>query len=323
VHPSHRLTQIERRKWVQRSTLTRSAVETGRFKRLQQLANLYDSFSALHGPERERVTILLRAMIWESLTGEMAISGTDQSCVGGAIEWGPSDQVGPDLLWPPLVPKQACKELFSVDRHALAQILPTDIPVPRQGHSTPATACASEPPPEYGNFPASAEAISTAIASLYFSYRRSCSLLTVPPPVDENDVDIDHPIESVFTKAQHQLTLVEGHLWSTLFQTLSSSSRTTRHTTSAALAALAGKSRLMSDSYQRRATPPTAQTYAECKEILRAMGVPCVQPAGPYEAEALAAALVIRGLADYVASEDTVRPSFRLSLGKTRNPTLT
>ena len=36
------------------------------------------------------------------------------------------------------------------------------------------------------------------------------------------------------------------------------------------------------------------------------MGVPCVEADGPFEAEALAASLVLRGQADYVASEDTV-----------------
>jgi len=46
-------------------------------------------------------------------------------------------------------------------------------------------------------------------------------------------------------------------------------------------------------------------TYEESKDILRAMGVPCVESTGPYEAEALASSLVLNGCADYVASEDT------------------
>jgi flap endonuclease-1 len=79
----------------------------------------------------------------------------------------------------------------------------------------------------------------------------------------------------------------------------------------ATLISLAEKSNLISESYERRNNPPTAQTYEESKEIIRALGVPCLDSDGPYEAEALAASLVLNGHADYVASEDTVcRSSF-------------
>jgi hypothetical protein len=77
-------------------------------------------------------------------------------------------------------------------------------------------------------------------------------------------------------------------------------------TPQAIIKSLAEKSSLISESYQRRNDVPTAQTFEESKEIIRAMGVPCLDSAGAYEAEALAASLVINGHADYVASEDTV-----------------
>jgi len=73
-----------------------------------------------------------------------------------------------------------------------------------------------------------------------------------------------------------------------------------------ALLSLAQKSSLMSESYKRSAHPPTTQTYDECKELLSAMGVPCIEATGAYEAEAVASSLVLNGHADYVASEDTV-----------------
>ncbi|KAF5371722.1 hypothetical protein D9758_003405 [Tetrapyrgos nigripes] len=71
------------------------------------------------------------------------------------------------------------------------------------------------------------------------------------------------------------------------------------------LISLTEKSSLMSESYKRSAQTPTTRTYNECKEILAAMGVPCVEATGAYEAEAVASSLVLNGYADYVASEDT------------------
>ena len=50
----------------------------------------------------------------------------------------------------------------------------------------------------------------------------------------------------------------------------------------------------------------SVEVGGKCKEIIRAMGVPCVETDGPFEAEALAASIVIHGQADFVASEDTV-----------------
>jgi flap endonuclease-1 len=45
---------------------------------------------------------------------------------------------------------------------------------------------------------------------------------------------------------------------------------------------------------------------------MRALGVPGLDSAGAYEAEALATSLVINGHADYVASEDMVRLTYLL-----------
>lgn len=83
---------------------------------------------------------------------------------------------------------------------------------------------------------------------------------------------------------------------------------------SGTLVTLTEKSSLISESYKRRAHPATSETYAESKELLQAMGVPCVDVDGAFEAEALASALVLNGVADYVASEDTVSTQSRVHL---------
>jgi flap endonuclease-1 len=70
---------------------------------------------------------------------------------------------------------------------------------------------------------------------------------------------------------------------------------------------LVDKSFVMSTSFLRRTDVPTDQTYQESKEILKAMGIPCLDATDATEAEALASAIVHEGLADFVATEDTVR----------------
>jgi len=72
-----------------------------------------------------------------------------------------------------------------------------------------------------------------------------------------------------------------------------------------ALEKLSRTSDIMTASFERRMNPPTRQTFRECKEILRAMGIPYMESSGAHEAEALASSMVLQGLADYVASEDT------------------
>ena len=76
------------------------------------------------------------------------------------------------------------------------------------------------------------------------------------------------------------------------------------------LDALRIKSKVVTESYQRRMDPPTKNTYMESRKILEAMGVLCYEVEGAYEGEALASSLVLQGLADYVVSEDSVRSVF-------------
>ena len=107
------------------------------------------------------------------------------------------------------------------------------------------------------------------------------------------------------SKTQHQLTVEEGKLW----EKLTDPEEPLEHDespTETILASLREKSCFMAQSLLRRSSPPTEITYEESKTILDAMGVPCIEATGPYEAEALASSLVLNGCADYVASEDTV-----------------
>ncbi|KAF8438072.1 PIN domain-like protein [Boletus edulis BED1] len=166
--------------------------------------------------------------------------------------------------------------------------------------------------------PDSIESFQSELSTLYSEYNQCINQLTSMPssfegpeipqcehgdvtPGDNPDT-LDARVEYAMSKQQLQMTLDEGHIWNLLSGL---SYDTPPSETESALLTLAERSTVISRSYQRRINSPTSQTYEECKELLRAMGVPCLESSGPFEAEALACALVTHGHADYVVSEDT------------------
>ncbi|KAG1753635.1 PIN domain-like protein [Suillus paluster] len=151
---------------------------------------------------------------------------------------------------------------------------------------TLATIVGSVPPAEY---------VLSALSSLYQEYRDCVAQITsLPSTVEVPESPDETRVEYIMSRSQLQMTIEEGQIWNTLADAPET-----------ALAMLAEKSGVMSESYARRSNAPTTRTYEESKEMLRAMGVPCIESEGPFEAEALASSLVIHGVADYVASEDT------------------
>ena len=151
--------------------------------------------------------------------------------------------------------------------------------------------------------------IPKAIASLYVDYYNGASQLSLLAPAKtpslltpQITVDPDAQAEALMSKAQYQLTLEEGQLWSEILAPQEQSESTVDMTVSN----LIQRSGVMSASYLRRMASPTAKTYDESVEILQAMAIPCIESTGAFETEALASAIVRGGWADYVASEDTV-----------------
>ncbi|KAG6860296.1 hypothetical protein C0995_013032 [Termitomyces sp. Mi166 len=160
-----------------------------------------------------------------------------------------------------------------------------------------------EPPSSQNDLPPTIPSdIPTQLSHLYLSYRHSVSCLaslSSPTPALPRAGDPDTQAEIVMTKAQYQLTLEEGRFW----DAFAAEPRAPKLPDT--LQRLSETSEYMSASFERRMNQPTAKTYSESKEILSAMGVPCVETTGAYEAEALASSIVLNGLADYVVSEDT------------------
>ena len=150
------------------------------------------------------------------------------------------------------------------------------------------------------------DVLASTLDSLYLDYRQSIPNLQAMLPsqsmVDSVATDDAAVVreEYAMSKTQQQLIEEEGKFWQEFTE------HGGQETSGVAINALAEKSSIISESYERRTNPPSVETYEESKMILHAMGVPCIETSGPYEAEALASSLVIHGHADYVASEDTV-----------------
>jgi len=143
--------------------------------------------------------------------------------------------------------------------------------------------------------------ISSALATLYLDYRASIPQFTILPP-SPRDTEEDSSTVYAMSKLQLQLVAEEGQVWEHINELIKSDSSQDEVKS---VQFLEQKSAYMSQSYERRNNPPTAETYAESKSILLAMGVPCIQSTGPYEAEAVASSIVMNGYGDYVVSEDT------------------
>lgn len=184
--------------------------------------------------------------------------------------------------------------------------------------------------------------IKAGLLSSYRDFRSSISkvaslpLLEVSPKVSSSDLDstVEEgatavPEDLVLSKTQCELMLEEGKVWDelTLATTPAAAAATATPTVTIPplpqkaefaidtfvlgaaedrLDALALKSEVVANSYQRRMCVPTKSTYQESREILEAMGVLCYEIEGEAEAEALASSMVLNGLADYVVSEDSV-----------------
>lgn len=163
------------------------------------------------------------------------------------------------------------------------------------------------PPVQQPSF--SVGSIKSVLTNLYTAFKDSLGKLasisrsdSLPTPISDDEAEDGQAFYTI-SKAQQELTDAEGTFWQHLCEVDSVAPDAIE---SAALSLLE-KSSILVESYERRTQAPTTATYEQSKEILRAMGIPCIETDGPYEAEAVAAAMVLQGKADYVASEDTVR----------------
>ncbi|KAI0044958.1 PIN domain-like protein [Auriscalpium vulgare] len=334
--------EVERRRHVRRVDAFRGTIESERLDRLSSLTNL---LKTLDPQERHTATVTLKDILSESpepspatssplyVAGELDDVGTTLPVDTGRPRTSISAIPYDDVLGDGDFDDSDIREVL-MNSHGdvnfaqkIARTSPTqsvdDIPIdqlsldsyniiqPVATEDEQNAAEASPCPPVRLD-----EEFPSSMAALYLNYRHSVlkldnlplsGLLSLSSP-DKNasstlEEAFDVRTEAVISKTQYQLTLAEGKLWERLAASDGIEEDST--TTELALLDLAEKSSLISQSYTRRNNPPTEETYAESRALLQAMGVPCLETTGPYEAEALASSLVVNGLADYVASEDT------------------
>jgi len=155
--------------------------------------------------------------------------------------------------------------------------------------------------------PDTKDTFTSTLMAQYIQYQHSIPRLEALPVLSVPTVRVEEEtetrVEYVMSKNQQQLTVDEGQFWEGLSRC--STPEEAQSVMHSVVMSLAHKSHIISQSYERRTNPPTIDTYEESKEILRAMGVPCIETSGPFEAEALASSLVLHGYADYVVSEDS------------------
>lgn len=150
--------------------------------------------------------------------------------------------------------------------------------------------------------------VSSMLAALYSGFLASVRQMEVllsprtvlPRPGEQDD---ETKITQELSQAQRQLVTEEESIWKQLSEV--TSKEEIEGYISFLARELEDKSARVLTSYERRNNPPTGEVYSQCKDILRAMGVPWVDTEGGVEGEALAAAIVRHRLADCVASEDT------------------
>jgi flap endonuclease-1 len=152
----------------------------------------------------------------------------------------------------------------------------------------------------------------SAFSQLFVQFQRSVPQVEASKQEASTALNSEAPVEDVvavrnkytISKYQEALTIAEGKVWKELAR--ADNEDTAYGDLLTQVTSLLDQSLAMTESYDRRANPPTFKTYEESREILDALGVQCITTAGAYEAEALASSLVVNGYADYVVSEDTV-----------------
>lgn len=165
------------------------------------------------------------------------------------------------------------------------------------------------------------ERLSTELSTLYHEFQtKSAALAALPEPSGtptKPEKAPRRPPAISETKRQSQLTAQEGEVWIDLVD--SPAKEDTVSGNAVKVTSMAESSFSMNESFEVRNNPVTTKIFNECKLMLKALGVPILTPNGPFEGEALAASLVKHGLADYVASEDTVRNSCHLQTDNSRS----
>lgn len=288
--------QTERRRYVRRQVVSRSAIELERLQRLRKLSRLLQAYKSLPANEQSQKGALLKEQMGHIQM--QTIHPASETIVDVAESWLPSadwELEGVPVSGHLLPSRTGDYSLWSVYHDDDLSYIPEGDNEELGPHAL------------YGQ--PSVQTIVSDLADLYREYHLSSLGIASQQspksiPLTYSDEITPSSQQELISESKFQalLTQEEGLLWSSIV----SEPAEKEALPSTTISDLANRSQFLSESYERRSKAPSAETYEESKGILRAMGVPYIECDGPYEAEALASSLVIRGHAHYVASEDTV-----------------
>ena len=157
--------------------------------------------------------------------------------------------------------------------------------------------------------PHSTEDLAEHLDTLYCCYVDEVDFLATEEPMVTGNTDIDSDVENAeitvsLTRSQREVGEGERQIWIAL------SEGTELPELASEISDLADRSETICHSYRRTAELPGEDTFSESRMMIEAMGVPWIESGAEFEAEAFASSIVLHGLADYVASEDTVRDAY-------------
>ncbi|RPD61239.1 PIN domain-like protein [Lentinus tigrinus ALCF2SS1-6] len=304
--------EIERRRKDRKLTMARGEFEAERLDRLQRLTSLLRTWDSVETDEGKKEFATLKQSVenWKLPSGLTSGLATAKDVVAA----GASAVVGVPVTLACMAVRGAGKPLEPSSPPS--QTITYDSAGELEAVSSLEDITNNTPSPTVVDSEHTEDRVAS-VTQLYDGYRRSIpqlesislassadtSLPVVPASAVAEDELEAAKADYALSKSQHGLLREEATLWTELAESVRAD-KVPESVTHLAQA-LETKSSVLSESYMRRTHPPTTETYEESKAILKAMGIPCVQPSGPYEAEALAASLVLHGHADYVASEDT------------------
>lgn len=293
---------------MRRVDAARGSIETDRLRRLRKLANLLVLCKSLPLPDQERAAKAFQDLVTHSKTPlpnpSVTFKEPDYVTVKpvthmvGDESWGDlhEDDIAEALSLtsdanslPPLFAELTIEDGFVQSADFDPEIR---LPADEETNTDPTVPQSMDP-----------DELPSALATLYHDYQNSIPQLATLPELASAEPE-DTPVLYAMSKLQHELAIDEGQVWVGIHGMIATDAEDDKYTS--VLQALEERSAYMSQSYERRNNPPTAETYAECRLILEAMGVPCIEATGPYEAEAVASSIVVNGYGDYVVSEDSV-----------------
>ena len=295
-----------------------------RLSRLTQLTPLVMSYESLSEPEKAGIAASLQNIIRDpladlQLTEEETFelepdkpnTQSDHPC--GHINTPSTTDAPPRTVTRDDPAGSALVEVTSNPRSLATSAEPAD---PESSPTQTVTDQTEEPPAH------DSSRVSSLLAILYSGFLASVRQMGVllsprtvlPRPEEQDD---ETKVTQELSQAQRRLVTEEECIWRRLSEATSEVG--IEGDVSWLAREIEDKSAKILTSYERRNNPPTKEVYDQSRVILQAMGVPCINTKGGVEGEALAAAIVRDGFADYVASEDTV--SFPPSLWHPRRLT--